>query len=111
MTVVYPMKLKDEIMPILELKSKEDRTNKAIVLRQLIYKGLEDYVLELIQKGKLSIGRAAEALDVSIYDIHDMAKEKGIKLTASPEQADKSSKHLKKFLEKHKVKKKAALSG
>lgn len=100
MTVVYPMKLKDEIMPIIELKSKEEHTNKAIVLKQLIYKGIEEYVIELCSRGGLSIGKAAEILDLSIYDIHKIAKEKGIKLTATEEQRLKSKELLNKLIKK-----------
>jgi len=83
MAIVYPLKLKEEIIPILELKSKEEHTNKAIVLKQLIYKSLQDYVIKLCAKGRLSIGKAAEVLDISIYDIHEIAIKKGIKLSAS----------------------------
>ena len=86
MTVIYPMKLKDEIMPLIELKSKEEHTNKAIVLKQLLYKGLEDYAINLVSKGRLSVGKAAEMLDLSIYDIHEIAKSKGLKLSATNEQ-------------------------
>ena len=100
MAIVYPMKIREEILPIIELKSKEEHTNKAVVLKQLIYKGIEDYVLKLIEKGRLSIGKAAEILDVSIYDVHEMAKLKGIKLSASMEQRQKSKEHLNKFLKK-----------
>ena len=100
MTVVYPMKLKDEIMPIIDLKSKEEHTNKAIVLKQLIYKGLEGYVLELCANGRLSTEKAAEILDISIYDIHKIAKEKGVKLSATEEQRKKSKELLKKLINK-----------
>src|SRR3989344_7250211 len=100
MAIVYPMKIREEIMPIIELKSREEHTNKAVVLKQMIYKGMEDYILKLIEKGRLSIGKAAEILDVSIYDIHEMAESKGIKLSASPEQRQKSREHLRKFLRK-----------
>ena len=100
MTVVYPMKLKDEIIPIIELKSKEEHTNKAIVLKQLIYKGIEEYVIGLCASGRLSIGKAAEILDLSIYDIHKIAKEKGIKLSATEEQRQKSKEFLNKIIKK-----------
>ena len=40
MVIVYPLKLKEEIMPIIDLKSKEEHTNKSIVLKQLIYQSL-----------------------------------------------------------------------
>ncbi len=98
MAIVYPMKIKEEIMPIIELKSKEERTNKAIVLKQLLYKGIEDYILSLIAKGRLTVGKAAEIMDVSIYNIHEMAKAKGIKLSASIEQRHKSKENIEKFL-------------
>ena len=90
MTVVYPMKLKDEIMPLIELKSKEEHTNKAIVLKQLLYKGLENYVIDLISRGRLSVGKAAEILDLSVYNIHEIAKSRNIKLSATKEQRQAS---------------------
>ena len=94
MTVVYPMKLKDEIMPLIELKSKEERTNKAIVLKQLLYKGLEDYAIRLVSRGKLTIGKAAEILDLSIYDVQEIAKSKGLKLSATIEQRQRSKEFI-----------------
>ena len=97
MVVIYPLKLREEIMPIIELKSKEDHTNKAIVLKQLIYQSLEDYVVKLCAKGRLSVEKAAEVLDLSVYDIHRIAKAKNIKLTATKEQMQKSREVLKKL--------------
>jgi len=100
MAIVYPLKLKEEIMPIIELKSKEEHTNKAIVLKQLIYQSLEDYVIRLCARGRLSVGKAAEILDISVYDIQRIAKEKRIKLTASEEQMQRSKKLLDKLSRK-----------
>lgn len=90
MTIVYPLKLKDEIIPLIELKSKEEHTNKSIVLKQFLYKGLENYVIDLVGRGRLSIGKAAEILDLSIYDIHEIAKSKSLKLSATREQRQRS---------------------
>lgn len=100
MAIVYPMKLKDEIIPLIELKSKEEHTNKAIVLKQFLYQGLENYVIDLINKGRLSIGKAAEILDLSIYDIHEIVKSKGLKLSATREQRQKSKEFLIKVKKK-----------
>ncbi|MAF99205.1 MAG: hypothetical protein CMH61_01190 [Nanoarchaeota archaeon] len=100
MAVVYPLKLKEEIMPIIELKSKEDHTNKSIVLKQMIYQSLEDYVVRLCSRGRLSVGKAAEVLDMSVYDIHRVAREKGLSLTASDEQRAKSRNVLDKLVKK-----------
>ncbi len=97
MTIVYPLKLDEEIVPILELKSKDEHTNKAVVLKQLIYHSLEDYVLQLCSKGRISVGKAARVLGLSIYDIQDRAQEKGIKLTASKEQLEYSKKVLERL--------------
>ncbi|MBI2107831.1 UPF0175 family protein [Candidatus Woesearchaeota archaeon] len=97
MAIVYPLKLEEKIMPIIDLKSKEEHTNKAIVLKQLIYQSLEEYIIGLCASGRLSIGKAAEILDVSIYDMHEKARKKGIKLTASEEQMEKSRKLLEKL--------------
>ena len=90
MTIVYPIKLKDDIMPLIELKSREEHTNKAIVLKQFLYQGLKNYAIDLISRGRLSVGKAAEILDLSIYEIHDIAKSKGVKLSATKEQRQKS---------------------
>ncbi len=97
MTVVYPMKLKDEIMPLIDLKSKEEHTNKAIVLKQILYKGLEDYAIGLVSRGRLSAGKAAEILNLSIYDIYEIAKSKGLKLSATKEQRVISKETIEKF--------------
>ena len=94
MVIVYPIKLKDEIMPLIELKSREERTNKSIVLKQFLYKGLQDYIIDLVNKGRLSAGKAAEILDLSIYDIHEIAKLKGLRLSATKEQRQRSKEFL-----------------
>jgi predicted HTH domain antitoxin len=94
MTVVYPLKIRDDVMSLIELKSKEDHTNKAIVLKQMIYQSLEDYIIKLCAAGRLSVGRSAEILDCSIYDIYGIAKRKRIRLGATKEQREKSRKLL-----------------
>ena len=100
MVIVYPLKLKEEIMPIIDLKSKEEHTNKSIVLKQLIYQSLEEYMINLCANRRLSVGKVAEILDISIYDIHKIANKKGIKLTANEEQIQKSKEFLNKLSKK-----------
>jgi len=100
MAIVYPLKLNEEIMPLIELKSKEEHTNKSIVLKQLLYKGLEDYVIDLVSRGRMSVGKAAEVLSLSIYDIQEIARDKNVKLSATKEQRQKSKQLLKAIGEK-----------
>ena len=102
MTVVYSLKLKDEILPLIELKSMEERTNKAIVLKQFLYKGLENYVIDLVSKGRLSVGKAAEILEISIYDVQEIAKSRGLKLSATMEQRQSSKGNIRRIIEKTK---------
>ena len=78
MTIVYPMKIKDEIISLIELKSKEERTNKAIVLKQFLYRGLEDYAINLVSRGRLSIGKAAEIAGLAISEMMDLLSKLGV---------------------------------
>lgn len=103
MTIVYPLKLKDEIMPIIELKSREEHTNRAIVLKQLIYNGIEDYEIKLCANGRLSVGKAAEILDTSIYEVYEKAKKYGVRLSATEEQRIKSKALLEKVMNNKKI--------
>ena len=100
MTIVYPIKLKEGIMPLIEQKSREEHSNKSVVLKQFLYKGLEDYVVRLVTNGRLSIGKAAEVLDLSIYDIQEMARLKGLKLSITVEQREISKKLINKIEKK-----------
>ena len=62
--------------------------------------GLEEYALELCEKGRLSIGKAAEILDRSVYDLLEMAKEKGFTLSATKEAAKKSGETAERLIKK-----------
>lgn len=85
-TVTYPLRIPKDIMAIIEMRSKEEYIGKSAVLRQILYKAIEEYLLRLCAKGKISIGKVAEILDKSIYELLDSAKEKGIELGATEEQ-------------------------
>ncbi|MBI3032738.1 hypothetical protein HYY69_04645 [Candidatus Woesearchaeota archaeon] len=68
--------------------------------KQLLYRGLQEYVLDLCSKGRISIGKAAEVLELSIYDIHNLAEEREIVLSASEDQVKKSQELLSKLIKK-----------
>ena len=55
----------------------------------------EKYVINLVSRGKLSIGKAAEILHKSIYDLQESARQKGIELGITAKQYYES----KKFIE------------
>jgi len=103
MTLIQPVRLSEKIKPLIDLKTKEEHISKSVVIRQLVYGGLEEYALKLCEKGRLSIGKVAEILDRSIYDLQEMAKEKGIILSATEESAEKSSELTNRLVKKLKV--------
>lgn len=53
---------------------KEEHVDKSTALRQFLYFGARDYVMELYQNGRISLSKAAELLEVSTFDVMRMAK-------------------------------------
>jgi len=96
-TKPYALRIPKGLLELAEMKSKVDRIDKATALRQLLYTGAEEYVLQLVAEGKLSLGRAAELLEMSIYDIQRLAQERGIKLSATADQYEKARETAKKL--------------
>jgi len=86
----YPLRIPIGLLELAELKGKEERTDKATALRQWLYAGAEEYVLDLLSAGRLTIARAAELLELSTYDLQRLAQERGIELGATAEQYEKA---------------------
>ena len=81
-----PLRLPENILDLAALCSQEQRSDKATVLRQWLYRGAEDYALRLVEEGRLSASRAAELLDLSLYDLYVRAEQRGLRLSATEEQ-------------------------
>ena len=98
-TVAYPLRISDKLMGLAELRTKEEYVDKATAIRQLLYKGAEDYVLELYLKGRLSLSNAAEILDKSVHDIlrlvQELGLESGLERKLTKEQYEISKKTVK----------------
>ena len=73
----YPLRIPKNVIDLANLRTKEEHVDKSTALRQFLYLGARDYVMELYQKGRISLGRAVELLDVSTFDILRMVKEQG----------------------------------
>lgn len=58
------------------------------------------YVLDLVESGRIAIGKAAELLNLTIQDIYRLAEKHGIQLGATIEQQKKSTETMKKLLKK-----------
>ena len=99
-TVSYPLRIPDEVMALASLRSKDEYVDKTTALKQLLFTGAEEYVLGLVSKGRISIGKAAELLGKPVYDIQSIARKHGIEIGPTPAQMNKSEDTLKRLLKK-----------
>ena len=97
-TISYPLRIDERIMPLVDIKAKDEYIDKSTALRKLLYKGVEDYLLELYEEGRISIGKTAEMLNKSVYEVQRLIQKKGIKMEHSPSIYKKSRETAKKLL-------------
>jgi len=90
MTQVQPLRIEEDILKLAELKSKDEHMPKTTAIKQFLYSGAEEYLLKLCSQGRISIGKAAEVLHKSIYDLQESAKQKGIELGITIKEYNKS---------------------
>jgi hypothetical protein len=89
-TKVVPLRIPENLDELASLSAREEHTDKATALRQWLHQGAALYVIELVSRGRLSMNRAAELLELSIYDLYALAETYGIELGASDEQRQRS---------------------
>lgn len=97
-TMAYPLRIPEEVITVSKLRVEIEHVDQATALRQFLHTGIEEFVVQLIAEGRLSIGKAVELLKTTHYDLYQIALKHGIKLSASPEQGRKSRETLKKLL-------------
>ena len=93
-TKSVPIRMPENLLELVELHSREQRTDRSVTIRQWLYQAAEVYAAELVGQGRLSIGRAAELLDVTHLDIYRIAQAHGIELGANEEQYRESREHI-----------------
>ena len=86
MSKVVPLRIPENLDELAAICARDQHVEKAAALRQWIHYGAEQYTLKLVAQGRVSIGRAAELLDVSVFDLHHLAETSSIVLGASDEQ-------------------------
>jgi len=97
-TKVYPLRIPNNLMELVEAISRERYIDKSTALRQLMYEGAETYVLSSIKEGRLSVSKGAEILNKSVYEIYRLAKKGKIKIGATLEQYERGAKVAEKLL-------------
>jgi len=89
-TKPYPLRIPENLMELAEAKGRSERTDRATALRQLLYAGAEGYAMELLSRGRISSGKAAELLDTSVHRVHEIARERSIEIGANAEDHRRS---------------------
>jgi predicted HTH domain antitoxin len=96
----YPLRVPKGLLELAEIKSKEERTDKTTALRQWLYAGAEEYVIDLLSAGRLTLSQAAELLELSAYDLDRLAKQQSVEIGATSEQYRKSKKTARELFKK-----------
>lgn len=99
-TIAYPLRIPAELVEVARLRASEEYVDQSTSLRQMLRMGAEDYVLELLAKGRVSIGRAAELLATSVYDVMRLAREKNVELGAAMPQEAAAAKTAEKLFKR-----------
>lgn len=80
----------------LEWYAKKERIGKTIALRRVLDKGLKEirleYALDMYQKGKTTLMKAAEIADMPLWEILEVIREKRIPMHYTLEDAEKDIK-------------------
>lgn len=92
MTQVQPLRIEEDILKVAELRCKDEHTTKTTAIKQFLYSGAEEYLLGLCSQGRISIGKAAEILHKSVYNLQESAKQKGIELGISAKDYEEDKK-------------------
>ncbi|MAG02215.1 hypothetical protein CMI42_02665 [Candidatus Pacearchaeota archaeon] len=98
MTKTITTRLPDDfVFSINELAKKENLDVSAVIRRLLadaLKKKKQEEVLHLLSENRISVGKAAEELKMSIWDILDIARDKNINWTNYEESDLKKDREL-----------------
>lgn len=86
----YPLRVPENLMELAEAKGRSERTDRSTALRQLLYAGAEEYVMDLLSESRISSGKAAEILDTSVHRVHELAREHSVEVGADTEDYRRS---------------------
>ena len=85
------VRLAPELAEQIEEISQEENLARTDVVRRLLSEGVERWKLErairLYREGQITKARAAEMVGVSLYDMHDLIRQRGIPLHYSLDEA------------------------
>jgi len=68
---------------ILDLRSREEHNDRISVLKQMLWDGVESYLVNKYSSLKISKGKIIELLDLDIYGVNEVLEKHYIKSTIS----------------------------
>lgn len=71
---------------ILDMRSHEEHIDKISVLKQVLWEGVESYLVNQYSAGKISKEKLAELLDLDIYDVNSVLEKYRVKSSISYER-------------------------
>ena len=93
-TKSVPLRIPEELVELLDVHTREHRSDRASVLRQWLWQSAEKATVALVSEGKLTIGRASELLDRSHQEIYRIARDNDLELGASEQHRAESRENL-----------------
>ena len=85
-TMPYPVRLPKHLLELADLRAEDEQVDRSTALRQLLYAGATEYVLELLRKGRISLSKAADLLDCRTLAVVQKSRERGVTLGTTREQ-------------------------
>lgn len=92
------LKIPENMKYVVETLAREEHIDEKTALRKLLFEGIKPYVLNLYAKGKISLSKTAEILDLSVPEVLSLAKTYGLEIGSTVEQAKESRKHARELL-------------
>lgn len=99
MQKVLSVRLEKDDLDFLKSEAKEEKVEKAKVLRELVGKGRLQLAIEQYKQGRISIGRAAEKAGITISEMMDKLAELRVPSKITLEQHLQGLKNLEEVLQ------------
>ena len=98
MQKILSMRIDEDDLEFVKLEAEEEKADKAKIIRKLIEKGRLQISIEQYNKGKISLGKAAEKAGITISEMIDKLSELGIQNPMTKEQYLQGLKNAEEML-------------
>ncbi len=101
-TELVSVRLRKEELDAINEIAREEKTDKTTAVRRTLALGTKQYLLEKALsnyiKGKISVGKAAEQANVSLWEMMDLLKERNIQSNLDSSDYLQGLQNMKKVL-------------